>query len=62
MVLRRASFAKGLNIEETKEYDYFPEYFRPAQITSRERNQIDITQNFLIKEYGFENNKNFKFE
>ena len=57
-----ASFAKGLNIEETKEYDYYPEYFRPDQITSRKRNQIDITQKFLIKEYGLENNEKFKFE
>ena len=61
-IKKGASFAKGLNIEETKEYDYFPEYFRPTQITTRERNQIDITQKFLIKEYGLENNKNFKFE
>ena len=61
-IKKGASFAKGLNIEEKKEYDYFPEYLRPGQITTRERNQIDITQKFLIKEYGFENNKNFKFE
>ena len=61
-IKKGASFAKGLNIEETIEYDYFPEYFRPAQITSRERNQIDITQKFLTKEYDLESNKNFKFE
>ena len=61
-IKKGASFAKGLNIEQKKEYEYFPEYLRPGQITTRERNQIDITQKFLIKEYGFENNKNFKFE
>ena len=61
-IKKGASFAKGLNIEESKDYDYFPEYFRPAQITTRERYQIDVTQKFLIKEYELENNKNFKFE
>ncbi len=57
-----AKFAKGLNIDEDKEYDYFPEHFRPEQITSRKRKNIKETQEFLIKEYGFENRKNFKFE
>lgn len=59
---KEAKFAKGLNIVETKEYDYFPEYLRPAEITSRKRNEIDSTQKFLIKEYSLEDNKNFKFE
>lgn len=61
-IKKGASFAKGLNIEETKEYDFFPEYLRPTQITSRNRNQIDITQKFLLKEFGFEKNDNIKFE
>tara|TARA_B100001057_G_scaffold33526_1_gene30430 strand:+ start:648 stop:1760 length:1113 start_codon:yes stop_codon:yes gene_type:complete len=57
-----AKFAKGLNIEETREYDFFPEYQRSTGITNRDRKQIDITQKFLIKEFGLENNKNIKFE
>ena len=50
-IKKNAKFAKGLNIEEAKDYDVFPEHLRPAEITSRERNQINKTQNFLIKEY-----------
>jgi SAM-dependent methyltransferase len=57
-----AKFAKGLNIEEEKEYDFFPEYKRSAVITNRERTQIDITQKFLIKEYSLEKNDNIKFD
>ena len=57
-----AKFAKGLNIHESTEYDFFPEYLRPNEITSRNRNEIEITRNFLIKEFGFENKENFKFE
>ena len=59
---KNAKFAKGLNIEEAKDYDVFPEHLRPAEITSRERNQINKTQNFLIKEYNLEKNNKIKFE
>lgn len=61
-IKKGAKFAKGLNIEEDKEYDFFPEYLRPKEITSRKRSEMEITQNFLIKEYGITNNDNFKFE
>ena len=57
-----AKFAKGLNIEEEKEYDFFPDYKRPAALTSRERNQINLSQKFLTKEYGLEKNDNIKFD
>jgi SAM-dependent methyltransferase len=56
-----AKFAKGLNIEESKEYDFFPEHSRPDSITSRNRNEIDNTQKFLIMENSLQENKNFKF-
>jgi SAM-dependent methyltransferase len=59
---KNAKFAKGLNINESKEYDFFPEYLRPNEITSRKRNEIETTQQFLIKEYALEKNNNFKFE
>lgn len=61
-IKKNAKFAKGLNIEEAKDYDVFPEHLRPAEITSRERNQINKTQNFLIKEYNLEKNNKIKFE
>lgn len=61
-VKKNAKFAKGLNIEESKEYDFFPEHFRPAKITSRDRKQTNITQNFLLKEYNFEKGEKIKFE
>ena len=59
---KKAKFAKGLNINEAKDYDFFPEHLRPGKITDRNRNEITITQQFLIKEYGLEKNSNFKFE
>ena len=61
-IKKGAKFAKGLNIKELKEYDFFPEYSRPSKITARERNEIDKTQKFLIKEYGLQNESNLKFE
>ena len=57
-----AKFAKGLNIHEEKEYDFFPEHFRPKGITPRNRKDIDNTQEFLIKEYELQNESNLKFE
>ena len=57
-----AKFAKGLNIYESKEYDFFPEYSRPKEITPRNRSAINNTQEFLIKEYGLQNEDNLKFE
>ena len=57
-----AKFAKGLNIQESKEYDFFPEHSRPASITTRDRNEINNTQKFLMTEYGLSENKNFKFD
>ena len=52
-----ANFAKGLNINEAKEYDFFPEHSRPEEITSRKRDDILKTQEFLIKEYSLQNKK-----
>ena len=37
-------FAKGLNIKEKTEYDFFPEHSRPKSITGRDRHEIDNTQ------------------
>jgi SAM-dependent methyltransferase len=59
---KQAKFAKGLNINETREYDFFPDYLRPNHITSRKRDEIENTQKFLIKEYGLENSNKFEFE
>ena len=61
-LIKGANFAKGLNINEAKEYDFFPEHSRPEEITSRKRDDILNTQEFLIKEYSLQNKKNFKFE
>ena len=61
-IKKGAKVAKGFNIEEEKEYDFFPDYKRSKEITSRKRSEINLTQKFLIKEYGLENNKNIKFE
>mgnify|MGYP001213661205 CR=1 FL=1 len=51
-----------MNINETKEYDFYPEYSRPNDITSRVRDEIDKTQKFLLKEYNLENSNKIKFE
>ena len=59
---KQAKFAKGLNIKESEEYDIFPEYSRPPKITSRDRIEMERTQIFLSKEFGFQNMKNFIFE
>ena len=59
---KNAKFAKGLNINESKEYDFFPEHHRSLEITQRKREDIQNTQKFLAKEYGLENETNFKFE
>jgi SAM-dependent methyltransferase len=61
-LIKGANFAKGLNINESKEYDFFPDHSRPVEITSRKREDILNTQEFLIKEYSLQNKKNFKFE
>ncbi len=60
-IKKNAKFAKGLNIEEAKEYDFFPEHLRPERITSRDRDHINKTQNFLIKEYNLEESKKIQF-
>ena len=59
---KNAKFAKGLNINELEEYDFFPDYLRPKEITSRKREEIEKTQKFLLKEYNLENNNKIKFE
>jgi len=61
-IKKGAKFAKGLNIVEAKEYDFFPDHSRPAGITTRERSEVEKTQNFLKKEYGLDNNDKIKFE
>ena len=59
---KNAKFAKGLNINELEEYDFFPDYLRPKEITSRKREEIEKTQKFLLKEYNLETNSRIKFE
>ena len=59
---KNAKFAKGLNINEVKEYDFFPDYLRPINQTSRLRSEIDKTQQFLIKEFGLQNSEKIKFD
>jgi SAM-dependent methyltransferase len=61
-VKKGAKFAKGLNIEETKEYDFFPEHSRPTNITTRRRDEINKTQEFLLKEHKLEKSDKIKFE
>lgn len=60
-IKKNASYAKGLNINEVTEYDYFPDYKRPSSITPRRREEIDKTQQFLLREFKFQS-KNIKFE
>lgn len=60
--LKNAKFAKGLNINEDKEYDFFPNNFRPKNITSRSRDEIEKTINFLKKIYNLEDSKKISFE
>ena len=59
---KNAKFAKGLNINEVKEYDFFPDYLRPINQTSRLRSEIDKTQQFLLKEYGLKNSEKIEFD
>lgn len=44
---KNAKFVRGINIQETTEYDFFPDYFRPKNVTSRTREDIEITQKYL---------------
>ena len=60
-IKKNAKFAKGLNIKEGVEYDFFPEHSRPKNITGRDRNEIDSTQKFLLKEFNLEKNNKIKF-
>ena len=60
-IKKNAKSAKGININEVSEYDYFPDYKRPKMITPRRREEIDRTQQFLLREFKFEN-KNIKFD
>tara|TARA_Y100000389_G_C17437922_1_gene506708 strand:+ start:446 stop:1564 length:1119 start_codon:yes stop_codon:yes gene_type:complete len=57
-----ASLATGFNIKEDIEYDFFPEFSRPSNITTRSRDEIEKTQRFLLKQYNFENHSGIKFE
>ena len=59
---KNANFAKGLNIYEDKEYDYFPEHSRPVSITSRNRNDIENTISFLKKIHNLSNSDKISFE
>lgn len=60
--LKNAKFAKGLNIYEDNEYDFFPNILRPKNITSRSREEIEKTINFLKKIYSLEESKKISFE
>tara|TARA_B100001989_G_scaffold34322_1_gene20313 strand:+ start:1806 stop:2948 length:1143 start_codon:yes stop_codon:yes gene_type:complete len=59
---KNAKFAKGLNIIETKEYDFFPEYSRPNNMTTRSRDEINKTQKFLSEEYKLGSSDKVKFD
>ncbi len=61
-IKKNAKFAKGLNIHETKEYDFFPDYKRPLELTTRNREEISKTQKFLLREYNEENTGKVQFE
>jgi hypothetical protein len=61
-ITKNASYAKGINIEEDIEYDFFPEYSRPKGITPRKRINIENTITFLKKIYKLENSKKISFE
>tara|TARA_A100001011_G_C14302951_1_gene841705 strand:- start:2085 stop:3209 length:1125 start_codon:yes stop_codon:yes gene_type:complete len=61
-IKKNAKYAKGLNIYEDTEYDFFPDYLREKNITSRSRNEIEKTQKFLLKEHGLENQSKIHFE
>ena len=61
-IKKNAKFAKGLNIKEKTEYDFFPEHSRPKSITGRDRHEIDNTQRFLLKEYNLEKTTKIKFD
>ena len=61
-ITKNASYAKGINIAEDIEYDFFPEYLRPKGITSRKRINIENTITFLKKIYKLENSKKISFE
>ena len=59
---KNAKFAKGLNIYEDKEYDFFPNRLRGKGVTPRKRADIEETQNFLTKEYKLTGSSKLKFE
>ena len=59
---KNAKFAKGLNILETKEYDFFPEHSRPDDITTRSRDEINKTQKFLSEEHNLGSSNKIKFD
>ncbi|MDC0513898.1 DUF1698 domain-containing protein [Pelagibacteraceae bacterium] len=59
---KNALHAKGLNIEEDTEYDFFPNYMRPKGVTLRKRIDIETTINFLKRVYKLENSKKIFFE
>ena len=61
-VKKNAKFAKGLNIIESKEYDFFPNYLRPKEITPRDRKELEKTQQFLIQEFKINDPNKVKFE
>ena len=61
-IKKNAKFVKGLNIYEDKEYDFFPNYLRGKGITPRRREDIEKTQNFLIKENNLLDSSKIKFE
>ena len=59
---RNAEFAKGLNIFEDKEYDVFPDRDRTNSITSRKRENIEKTQEFLKNEFKISDKQKYEFE
>lgn len=52
---KNAKFVRGINIKETREYDFYPDYLRPKNITTRSREEIEKTQNYLRDVYNIGN-------
>tara|TARA_B100001093_G_scaffold434888_1_gene432586 strand:- start:1922 stop:3031 length:1110 start_codon:yes stop_codon:yes gene_type:complete len=59
---KNAKIAKGINILESKEYDFFPDYLRPKEITPRNRKELEKTQKFLINEFKVNDPDKIKFD
>ena len=59
---KNAKSAKGVNIHESEEYDYFPRYLVPKRATGRLEKDKEETRNFLKKIYNLENSSRVSFD